>query len=213
MELKTVLQNFRFDNHDIQVYAPDALLLKQWWAAQKEKAPDTVFPYWAQVWPAAKALCSFLVQHTNLVQNKKVLELAAGLGLPSLLCGHFAAKVFCSDIVPEAVNIMQQSIHHSGFKNIQSSLLNWNDIPEHMHADVLLLSDINYEPAAFETLYKTIESFLNQGTTIILSTPQRLVAKPFVDLLLPFCVQQQEIFVAESSPEVACTVIVLSKQT
>jgi len=74
-----------------------------------------------------------------------------------------------------------------------------------------LVRDIKYEPAAFETIYKVIENFLNAGTIILLSTPQRLMAKPFIERLVPFCILQKEITVKETLPETICTVLVLKK--
>jgi predicted nicotinamide N-methyase len=56
---------------------------------------------------------------------------------------------------------------------------------------VLLVSDVNYNPEAFDALYKVLVRFLAAGTTIVLATPQRLMAKPFINRLLHFCVSQQ----------------------
>ncbi|MBC7652268.1 MAG: methyltransferase, partial [Deinococcales bacterium] len=75
--------------------------------------------------------------------------------------------------------------------------------------DVLLLSDINYMPAAFALLFNMITHFLAKQTTIILSTPQRLLAKPFIEKLLPFCKLQQTIEVMENSKSVSIAIMVL----
>ena len=211
MQLNTVVQNFRFGNYEIQAHVPDILQLQQWYVQEKEKNPATALPYWGQVWPAAHALCYFIATQTELFQNKKVLELAAGLGLPSLLCSRFAKDVYCSDVEAEVVAVTERSINHLGLQNIRCGILNWNNIAPDLNADVLLLSDINYEPASFETLCNVINRFLNAGTTIVLSTPQRLMAKPFIERLLPFCVLQQEHAVTGISPSVLCTIMVLQK--
>jgi predicted nicotinamide N-methyase len=154
------------------------------------------FPYWAKVWPSALALCSFIAAHPQLVAGKKVLELAAGLGLPGMLTAGLAAEVTISDYAPEAVRLMNASIALNALSNARSKMLNWNALPADLHTDVLLLSDINYEPSAFESLYKVLLNFLNQGSLIHLSTPQRLMAKPFIERLLPYrlTMDEQEIF-------------------
>jgi predicted nicotinamide N-methyase len=59
----------------------------------------------------------------------------------------------------------------------------------------LLFSDINYDQGQFDQLYQVIQRFLLQGATILLTTPQRLMAKPFIEKLLPFCRQQYEMAV------------------
>jgi len=211
MQFNTVVQNFRFGNFELQAHVPDILQLQQWYIQEKEKNPATEIPYWGQVWPAAHALCHFIADQPALFQNKSVLELAAGLGLPSLLCGRFAKDVCCSDVEAEAIAVTERSINHLGLQNISCCILNWNNIPTGLNADVLLLSDINYEPASFETLCNVINRFLNTGTTVVLSTPQRLMAKPFIERLLPFCVLQQELAVTGISPSVLCTIMVLQK--
>ncbi|HEX6426422.1 MAG TPA: methyltransferase [Niastella sp.] len=157
------------------------------------------FPYWAQIWPAATTLSTFLDNHHDYVVDKQVLELAAGLGLPSLVAAGLGAKKVCvSDQSEEAVQLLQQVINHNRFNNIESRLLDWHQLPDDLHPDVLLLSDINYDPAEFDTLSHVLTRFLQEGTLIILSTPQRLMAIPFIDRLLPWCIQQENQQIGET---------------
>ncbi len=211
MNPEATLQTFQFDDYHVQAYVPDALLLQQWFTAKLNTNPSFPSPYWAQLWPAARALCQFLAEQPHWVQDKKVLELAAGLGLPSLLAAQFAKEITCSDYIPEAADCIQRSIEYNGFQNMQGCVLDWNALPAHLTADVLLVSDINYEPAVFETIYKVIAGFLDAGTIILLSTPQRLMAKPFIERLVPFCILQKEITIKETLPQTICTVLVLKK--
>jgi hypothetical protein len=53
-----------------------------------------------------------------------------------------------------------------------------------------------------------LEKFLNAGTTIILATPQRMMAKPFIENLLLWCVLQEEVPVNKNQ---FATILVLSK--
>lgn len=89
------------------------------------------------------------------------------------------------------------------------SMLNWDNIPDTVKAEVLLLSDVNYDPWAFDKVFTTINRFLNEGTLIILSTPQRLMAKPFIERLLPFCIRQEEVVINKDEKQVAITVMIL----
>ncbi len=190
---------------------PDENILQQWYKNEANKNPSAVFPYWGKVWPAAKAVCSFIAEHPHMVENKKVVELAAGLGMPSLLAASFAKEVTCSDYATEAVEVMDASIKENMLQNISASVLDWNHLPEDLTADVLLLSDINYEPESFKTLYNVLLRFLNNNTTVLLSTPQRLMAKPFIEQLLPFCKQQEEVLITDDETETMCSVFVLQK--
>ncbi len=211
MNPESTLQTFQFDDYHVQAYVPDALLLQQWYTAQQKNNPSFPSPYWAQVWPAARALCSFIAEQPHWSEHKKILELAAGLGLPSLLAAQFAYEVISSDYIGEAVESIRQSIEQNGFQNMQSRVLDWDALPPNLTTDVILVSDINYEPEVFETIYKVINGFLDADTIILLSTPQRLMAKPFIERLVPFCILQKEITVKEPLPGTICTVMVLKK--
>ena len=211
MGLQTTLQTFHFGNYRFNAFVPEPLSLQQAFTKQLQTDPATAAPYWAQVWPSAYALCEFIATQPHWLQNKTVLELAAGLGLPSLLAAQVATQVTCSDYIPEAVELMQQSIQENKLENIDAMLIDWNHMPNDLSVDVLLLSDINYEPQAFETLFNVIISFLEKGTTILLSTPHRLMAKPFIDRLLPYSKQWEEKIIATATPAVTCSVYVLQQ--
>lgn len=197
-------QTFFTGRHQLSVYVPDPATIRDLY---RQKNIDS--PYWSQVWPAALGLCRFLEQNTGYVENKTVLELAAGLGLPSLLAARYSRSVHCSDYSPEAVALQQRTIEHNQFSNMSCSMIDWNNIPDTVKAEVLLLSDVNYDPWIFDKVYTTINRFLNDGTLIILSTPQRLMAKPFIERLLPFCIRQEEVTVDKDGKQVAITVMIL----
>jgi predicted nicotinamide N-methyase len=205
------LQSFQFGEYRLQAYVPDAAALQQWYTLEKEKNGTTPFPYWAKVWPASLALCRFIAEQPHYIQNKNVLELAAGLGLPSLLSSQFATEVICSDYINDAVETMQASIEHNKLLNVHSHLLDWNHLPADLKTDVLLLSDINYDPEVFDLLFQLIEQFITAGTTILLATPQRIMAKPFIEQLMKYCLLQNEIEVNEKEMKTICSVLVLKK--
>lgn len=206
MSIPLNLETFSWPPYEIKLYVPDQQALKQQWQ-QPEMAND--FPYWARVWPSALALCDFLTRHPNLIQNKNVVEIAAGLALPSLLAAHFAQQVSCSDAAPDAAQVVHQSILINHLRNIDCKTLNWNRLDINEAGDVLLLSDVNYEEAVFEELLILLKNCIANGTTIILSTPQRLMAKPFIERLMRFCILQEEVKVDYKGEIVYASVFVL----
>jgi predicted nicotinamide N-methyase len=187
-----------FKGMSLELLIPVPSAIKANYERLLQKGYAIPFPYWAQIWPAATALSTFLDNHDYYVFDKQVLELAAGLGLPSLVAaGLGAKKVYVSDQSDEAVKVLQQVINHNRFNNMVSLQLDWRQLPDNLHADVLLLSDINYDPVEFETLFHVLTHFLQKGTLIILSTPQRLIAKSFVNQFMPWCVRQENVQVDE----------------
>ena len=205
LKLLSTLSTITAGNHKLQLYIPDPESVKKFYQGQPPG-----LAYWSQVWPAALGLCEFLTRHTALIKDKNVIELAAGLGLPSLLASKYADSVMMSDYLPEAVQLMQQTIDHNQSPNLHCSLLDWNDIPQSVNTDVLLLSDVNYAPELFNKVFEVILRFLNAGTLVILSTPQRLMAKPFIIRLLPFIQEQEEISAERNGAIVPVSILVLS---
>ncbi len=191
----------------MNVYVPEEKAIQEAY-----RRGEILFPYWSRVWPSAIALSRFLLTHPRYTNNKNVLELGAGLGLPSIVAAGNANQVVCSDNEPEAVAFIQQSAAQNSLQNLSFRVLDWNDIPSNLETDVLLLSDVNYDPALFDVQQKIISSFLQKGTTVILSTPQRLMAKEFVEWLLPYCVLQKEVVVAFEGRDVVVLVMVMCLQ-
>jgi methyltransferase-like protein 23 len=205
--MEVQLQTFVIENKSISLFVPNSDAVQQWYAQEKNNNPTTPFPYWAKVWPSAIGLCAFLENHLHYIQNKNVLEVAAGLGLPSVFAAKYSKTVCCTDYVQEPLNIVQQSTKYNGLQNITCEMYNWNEAPRNNPANVVLLSDINYEPSAFGNLYIMIDYFLKEQATIIIATPQRLMGKSFIEKLLPFCIKQ-EVLDVESTP---ISVLVLQK--
>jgi predicted nicotinamide N-methyase len=170
------------------------------------------FPYWAKIWPSAIALAIFLQENPSYIQNKKLLELAAGIGLPSFVAAKYASHICCSDYVPAAIALLEKNIAANQLSNLSSALINWKSIPESIEAEVLLLSDINYNPTDFDTVFLMLQQFIQQGTTILLSTPQRLVAKDFIAKLLLWCVLNKEQEIRYNHKSVLINIFVLQNK-
>ena len=173
--------------------------------------PNDYRTFWAKLWPASIALSQFLAANPELIKNKAVLELASGLGLSGMVAAHFAGSVLLSDYVPEAVDLMRSHIALNRLANTACSELDLFHLPHDLTTDVLLLSDINYEPSLFPALYEVLKGFLAQGTTIILSTPQRLMAKPFIERVLPYCIRQEELETKQDDEQTFVSIFVLRK--
>lgn len=157
--------------------------------AEKEMEP---FPYWARLWPSAIALSAFLQKQPQWVAGKQVAELAAGVGLPSMVAATCARQVWCSDISKEAMEVAAKSAGLHLLENIEFEACNWNNLPADFDAEVVLLSDINYEPSVFDQLEKVLTDLLQKSCTLLLATPQRLMAKSFLEKLSGFISSSHE---------------------
>ena len=194
------------------IYIPAYEAVKTIYAALLELDPASPFPYWAKVWPSSIALHNVLKKHPSLIKDKTVLELGAGIGLPALMMAGITKSIQISDYDLEAVALLKKNIEHLQLQNAEALQLDWNNVPENLNPEVVILSDVNYDPTQFETLTKLIEKFIHQGSAIILSTPQRIMASPFVLELASYIVAEYLELVDENEVTKEISILVLSKE-
>jgi predicted nicotinamide N-methyase len=207
MQYPLVLKAF---SKDISLYIPDPFLVKSTYETLLIENSATPFPFWAKVWPSAVALSSFLEQYQDLIKNKTVVEIGAGIGLPSFSIANSAASITITDYSEDAVVLMQKNIEHVGFKNITTVIADWNFFPSSIIADVVLLSDTNYAPSEFESLLKLIQQFIKKGATIIIATPERITASPFVEQLKLYITQKELIELNYNGEKVSIGLFVIT---
>jgi predicted nicotinamide N-methyase len=174
------LQEFKLGNQILKIWVPNFQALQ---ASHQLNAYGDA-PFWGRAWPSALAMIQYLEANPAYIKDKKLVEIAAGLGLPAFYASQFASETMVSDYSLEAVQLMRQNIELNGLANIQAKPINWHQLPTGLQADTLLLCDVNYDPNQFDALLKMIHLFLAKGTTILLTTPQRLVGRSFISSFL-----------------------------
>lgn len=199
------MEQFVFGPHAIALCLPQPSAVYQVFVNNDTKAA----PYWSRLWPSALGLCTYLAANPAVVAGKQVVELAAGLGLPSLLAAQWANSVLSTDCEGEAIQFIAASASANQLTNLDTGILDWAQLDTIHNPDVILLSDINYDPAAFHILQQQLQQALAKGATLLLSTPQRLMAKPFIESLLPWCTRQETVEVVYEGKETAICIYVL----
>ncbi len=196
---------------EMAIYIPDYEQVKQVYASLIKIEPNSPFPFWAKLWPSSIALVNVLENNPDWIRDKHVLELGAGIGLPSLMLAGVAKSIQVSDYADEAVELLQKNIAHLNLMNVQALQLDWNHLPISIQPDVLILSDVNYDPSQFDTLIQIITSKILDGCTILLSTPQRIMASPFVQALEAYIQTTHVEVVNENASSIEISILVLSK--
>lgn len=171
---------------ELQLYVPISTLVKTTYEQLLTRNSEIPFPFWAKIWPSARALAQFLKKEKKWITGKKVIEIGAGIGLPSFMNATTASEIIISDYNIEAVQLIEKNIEHLGLKHLKAQRIDWNFLPSEIDATTILLSDINYEPNQFDALLQVIHNFITQKKTIILATPQRITANSFVQQIQPY---------------------------
>jgi predicted nicotinamide N-methyase len=194
----------------LQLHVPDPDKVKPTYDQLKANNPDTPFPFWARIWPSSMVLTSFLRKETQWISSKHVLEVGAGIGLPSFSICREALSLVISDYSMEAVALMEKNIQTLGLSNAKAMYLDWNDFPSDLSADTVLFSDINYEPEQFNALLNLIKQLLEKGATIVIATPERISAVSFAVQLEPYITHSVLETVATGHQTIDIRIFVLS---
>ncbi|WP_418791195.1 class I SAM-dependent methyltransferase [Phosphitispora sp. TUW77] len=145
------------------------------------KTDDDV-PFWAVLWPAALGMAEYFWENT-VFDGKRVLELGAGLGLVGIVAAAKGAEVVQTDFIPEALQLAKQNARINDINNIQYVLSDWRKFLLDEQFDIIVGSDILYEPTLHPFLKDIFKNNLKPGGVIILADPGRGDAKRFIDIL------------------------------
>lgn len=155
-------------------------------AQTSEKILDEKMPYWAELWPSAMALSQFIATKENdFFQEKKVIEIGAGLGLPSIVTAKLfpSAIVTVSDYLVEAVDFSKKNGNRNQLNNINYKCFDWREINHDDSYDIILAADIAYDKEAFPYLVPTFKRLLSKNGMVLLSEPNRGFAQAFLKKL------------------------------
>jgi len=140
-------------------------------------ADDEFLPYWAELWPSGVALAR-VVAGLDLA-GKRVVELGAGLGLPSLAASLVGADVLATDWAEDAVALLRRNAARNAL-SLRVERVRWDD-PGPLLAqapwDVVLGADLLYERRNADQLLGLLPGL---GSEILLAEPGRPFAASFL---------------------------------
>ncbi|HKT45457.1 MAG TPA: methyltransferase domain-containing protein [Gaiellaceae bacterium] len=138
---------------------------------------DEFLPYWAELWPSGLAL-AHVVGGRDLA-GARVLELGAGLGLPSLAAAIRGAHVLATDWAEDAVALLRENAARNGLR-LLAERVRWNE-PARLLAggpwDLVLCADVLYEQRNADVLADLLPRL---GGEILLADPGRPFAPAFL---------------------------------
>jgi predicted nicotinamide N-methyase len=141
-------------------------------------ADDEFLPYWAELWPSGVALAR-VVAALDLT-GKRVVELGAGLGLPSLAAALAGAEVLATDWAEDAVALLRENAAGNALR-LRVERVRWDE-PGPLLADapwdVVLGADLLYERRNADQLLDLLPML---GGEILLAEPGRPFAAMFLE--------------------------------
>ena len=177
------------------VKPPDADVLWQWEESRGNTEAD---PSWASVWPAAACLAGVVAADPKLVEGRRVAELGAGLGIAGLTAAKLGATTvtlidrealalhcamstaaicgLATGPVPDGsddARAFYNALGDDGTSSVVSaSMMDWGVVADNgLCVDVVLASEVLYDPREATSLAACVSKMLGAGGTLLLTDP------------------------------------------
>jgi predicted nicotinamide N-methyase len=163
----------------IEIERPeDAPSLLQGWCNRADAA--VLIPYWAELWPAARAIARCLVDGPPL-DGQTVLDLGCGLGLTGVAAGLRGAHVTFADNHPDALDFARRNAAVARLPHVSFLKVDWRDSSWARSYDLVLGGDVIYDRSEHEPMVGLLERLLSGGGRAWLGDPSRESAKSFLE--------------------------------
>jgi predicted nicotinamide N-methyase len=147
-----------------------------WHATGRELGvSDPPLPYWAFPWSGGLAIARHLLEHPDLVRNRRVLDVGTGSGLCAIVAARLgAASVVAVDIDAIAVAAAEVNARANDVRiALRRADLTAAPPPD---VDVVIAGDVCYEETMAERTLVWLQAAADHGITVLLGDPGRAYA-------------------------------------
>ncbi len=155
----------------------------------------TQWGLFGQLWPSERLLAQAM--HRFAVEGKRILELGCGIGLACLVLKRRGANVVASDAHPLAASFLEYNATLNALPTVDYVRLPWNTPdPSIGRFDVIIASDVLYEPAQARLLAQIVKLHAYPSAEVVITDPGRDHSQHFSQLLA----EQQFALIEERCP-------------
>jgi predicted nicotinamide N-methyase len=141
---------------------------------------DERLPYWADLWPSAQILAAEV--RTMRLAGQRVLELGCGLGLVAISATMAGGDVTATDYYDDAILFATLNVAEATGTTINARMVDWTAMPPDLgRFDVVLTSDVLYEPRYAVLVADAIAATLVRGGEAIVADPGRIACEDFLN--------------------------------
>jgi len=177
-------RRFRTTTRTVQVGGRDVDLLSPANAddliSEDDYVMDERLPYWADLWPSAQILAGEV--RTMRLAGQRVLELGCGMGLVAIAAAMAGGEVTATDYYEDAIRFAELNAAEATGRPIRTRMVDWSRMPADLGKfDVVLASDVLYEPRYAALVAGAIAATLARGGEAIIADPGRIALPSFRD--------------------------------
>jgi len=159
-------------DHTVRLVTPSGV--------QDDPEPDGRIYFWWGLTAAALALARELESRADL-ENRRVVELGCGLGLPGVVAGLLGARVTFTDAKAEALAYARQNAAANDLPRARTtfSVLDWVAPATREQFDFVLGTEILYDYNMHRAQLQLFDRLLAPGGTLVLADRRRRVVERF----------------------------------
>jgi predicted nicotinamide N-methyase len=174
---RTAIRVVQLGGLDVELLSPanaDDLI------SEDDYVKDERLPYWADLWPSAQILAR--EARGMRLAGLRVLELGCGLGLVAVGATLAGAEVTATDYYDDAILFATLNVAEATGKTIAARMVDWTAMPADLgRFDVVLTSDVLYEPRYAALVAGAITATLRRGGEAIVADPGRIACEDFLN--------------------------------
>ena len=134
---------------------------------------DERLPYWADLWPSARALAAHLLERE--APTGRVIELGSGVALPSLALGWRGARPLATDYYEDALAFARENARRNRLPDLDTLLLDWREPPPSLgRFELVIAADVLYEQRNAEALAGLLPRLTAPGGEVLIADPGRV---------------------------------------
>jgi predicted nicotinamide N-methyase len=140
---------------------------------------DERLPYWADIWPSARILASYIATLDG--RRRSLLELGCGAGLVATAAALTGFHVCATDYYEDALRFTAVNVAEHTGKIPETRLVDWRALPTDLgRFDFVVGSDVLYERAYGPLVSRAIDITLKRNGEALIADPGRIAAEEFV---------------------------------
>jgi len=136
------------------------------------------FPFWFKIWEASVVLADYIA---TVPPKKKILEVGAGLGVPSLVAALQGHEVTATEYDPLPLKFLELSAKENGL-SLNTKLLDWRKPELDEKFDIIMGAEVVFKKSLFSPLIELFKNYLKDDGEVLIahSSDRKRVLVPFL---------------------------------